>query len=116
MFVFAHNDLAAKRVQLEELEGEHVDVPSLLAQFHLQGCHCYDPNEEHKIRSVIKECGEGSFESNIRELGKTISSARTHTKTTLDGVMDSISEQRMAITSPNQRAENEPILIPPTKK
>jgi len=83
VFVFAQNNLAAKRVQLEELEGEHVDVPSLLAQFHLQGCHCYDPNEEHKIRSVIKECGEGSFESNIRELGKTISTARTHTKTTL---------------------------------
>jgi DNA-binding NtrC family response regulator len=93
VFVFAQNNLAVKRVQLEKLEGEHVDVPSVLAQFHLQGCHCYDPNEEHKIRSIIKECGEGSFESNIRELGNKISSARTHTKATLTGVV--ANEQQM---------------------
>jgi hypothetical protein len=72
LFVFAPKNSVAGRLQLEELEGGNTDVPTVLKQFQLQGCHCYDPNEEHKIRSIIKECGKESFEGYIRDLGNQI--------------------------------------------
>jgi hypothetical protein len=71
VFAFAPREQAATRVQIQVLEGEGEaagSVPQRLSEFELLTAHCYDPNEEHKIRRIIQECGQSSFESHVREL------------------------------------------------
>ena len=40
--------------------------------FKLQNAHCYDPNEEQRIRLIVREGGEGEFEKQIQELGTSV--------------------------------------------
>ena len=44
-------------------------VLEALANFCLEDAHCYDPNEEARLRSVMKAVGEDRFVARIRSLG-----------------------------------------------
>lgn len=83
VFAFAPKQQAVVRVQLQALlpggsyDGPIIDVPLLLSKFALPSAHCYDPNEEFKIRGIIRECGQESFESHIRELGTALQNKST---------------------------------------
>lgn len=45
------------------------DVASQLQCFEARHAHCFDPNEEAKLRQVIAATGEEQFNNHIRELG-----------------------------------------------
>jgi len=57
-----------------------------LMNFQVTDSHCYDPNEEHKLRSVIAAVGEARFNQSIQKLANEIatksktSSSRRATK------------------------------------
>lgn len=83
VFAFAPKQQAIGRIQLQPLveaasHGQaskrqvHVHVPASLSKFELSGARCYDPNEEGKIRGIIRDCGQASFESHVRELGEAL--------------------------------------------
>jgi len=43
-----------------------------LAKFSLADAHCYDPNEESKLRATIENGGASVFEGHIRELAASV--------------------------------------------
>jgi len=45
-----------------------------LAKFDIGNCHCYDPNEEARVKRVMKAFGQMYFNSRIRRLGELIRS------------------------------------------
>ena len=46
-----------------------------LAQFDHIDAHCYDPNEEHRLRMVIEVVGGDEFNMRIRALAEHLDSA-----------------------------------------
>jgi hypothetical protein len=76
VFAFAPVERAVARVKLQPVnnkgQASAVDVPLALSKFDLSNVRSYDPNEEGRIRKVICDCGELSFESHIRELGHAL--------------------------------------------
>merc|ERR1712151_1168012 len=44
---------------------------SALEEFDVAKAHCYDPNEEKKLRSVISLLGAARFNNRVRGLAKT---------------------------------------------
>ena len=48
------------------------ELTNPLLRFRVSDAHCYDPNEEGKLRSVIQAVGEGRFETSIRTAAKAV--------------------------------------------
>merc|ERR1712048_712371 len=46
------------------------DLVSRLKTFQISDAHCYDPNEESRVRRVIQAIGAERFEQKIRDLGE----------------------------------------------
>ena len=75
MFAFADEENAVSRIELVPIEADGVTRESILdnmAEFKLDDAHCYDPNEEIKLRAVMKEVGEKKFVGRIRALAGKI--------------------------------------------
>jgi hypothetical protein len=75
MFAFADEENAVARIELVPIEADGVTRESILenmAQFELDDAHCYDPNEEIKLRAVMTEVGEEKFVGRIRALAGKI--------------------------------------------
>ena len=75
MFAFADEENAVSRIELVPIEADGVTRESILANmahFKLDDAHCYDPNEEIKLRAVMKEVGEEKFVGRIRALAGKI--------------------------------------------
>jgi hypothetical protein len=71
MFAFSPEEDAVKRIVLIPIESEGVTRESILesmATFNLDDAHCYDPNEEIKLRGVMAAVGEERFVARIRSL------------------------------------------------
>jgi len=74
LFAFSTKEVAQRRVLVESLEGDAgCDVVERLLHFELANSHCYDPNEENKIRGVIAQSGAHQFERLVREVGDACS-------------------------------------------
>jgi hypothetical protein len=62
----------------------------LLKKFSLDGAHCYDPNEERRLRDVIEAVGRLEFESTVHHLATTLQSRHVvpnlHIKDMIHGV------------------------------
>ena len=67
---FTSTDQAIKRLKLFSLQAEDGNVMEKLKYFHVDNAHCYDPNEELKLRRVIGANGVDKFNNRVRELGK----------------------------------------------
>ena len=48
-------------------------VLTKLRDFSVSDAHCYDPNEEQRLRQVIKAVGIARFEKNIQNLAEKLS-------------------------------------------
>jgi len=80
MFAFSEDEAAAERIKLVPIEADGVTRESILesmSSFELEGAHCYDPNEEIKLRSVMAAVGGEQFVDRIRSLAEKIRAADT---------------------------------------
>jgi len=76
MFAFSQDEaVAAERIELIPIEADGVTRESILesmSNFELEGAHCYDPNEEIKLRSVMAAVGEAQFVARMQSLAGKI--------------------------------------------
>ena len=99
IFAFATSQTeAVSRVQLQAVStsGDDIDVPSKLAHFSITNSHCYDPNEEKRILSVIKRGGQARFEGLIRSVGCAFGGEQKQHKTTSKQIGQLPSLKRMS--------------------
>ena len=70
----ADNNEACSRVEIQTTDDQLIVK---LTQFKLEDAHCFDPNDEAKIRAAIAagEGGAARFEQVIRSLGHRLSKA-----------------------------------------
>jgi len=84
LFAFSQEGDAREKIEFEPVRGlageealagsepvaEYIpsDVPESLKQFNLARAHCFDPNEENRLRGVIEARGVDVFEGRIRDL------------------------------------------------
>jgi len=72
-FAFMPENQAVERVQLEPLGDNGHEVLQQLASFQVEDSHCYDPNEEARVRRVVNAVSKQHFESHIRTLARFLS-------------------------------------------
>ena len=58
------------------LDGKHKDGLDDLVAYNVSSAHCYDPNEEARLRSIINISSEYVFNSRIQKLAQTCRSAQ----------------------------------------
>ena len=75
---FSTLEHAQERITLAALTQETDDSDGLdgLVTFDVAKAHCYDPNEEARLRSVICASGEFTFNSRIKKLAESCRSAQ----------------------------------------
>ena len=75
---FSALEHAQERITLAALTQETDDSDGLggLVAFGVAKAHCYDPNEEARLRSVICASGEFTFNSRIQKLAESCRSAQ----------------------------------------
>jgi len=77
LFAFAQEQQALDRVKLLPLdEGDGFDALACLESFDVRDAHCYDPNDEARLRKVIEAVGNDRFNSRIRALAKALRQPR----------------------------------------
>jgi hypothetical protein len=89
MFTFFEEEEALSRIELVPIETDGVTRESILESmihFRLEDTHCYDPNEERKLRMVMAEVGEDQFVARIHTLGRKIRARDEATKAEREGV------------------------------
>ena len=76
IFAFAdetNEEEMMNRIVLVPIEEEGVDLDYIcqsFANFNLDNAHCYNPNEEARLRAVMRGVGEDAFTQRIRSLAK----------------------------------------------
>ena len=71
LFAFVGEDQARSRVQLAPLlDDADMSVYAALLSFDVRRAHCYDPNEEWRLRQVIDSIGARQFEASINRLSR----------------------------------------------
>ena len=78
LFAFGDEEAALRRIEFLPIEEEGLDAASIcdaLAEFKLEEARCYDPNEEARLREVMRAVGEDRFVARIRSLGRTLGEA-----------------------------------------
>ena len=71
LFSFSPLEVAISRLKLLPLDPNN-NVLKRLESFDIKDSHCYDPNEEMKLRYIIVANGEDEFNRRIRELASNI--------------------------------------------
>ena len=75
LFAVASDEVALRRIELvtfgDDTTHQH-EVLERLCRFELSAAHCFDPNEEFKLKAVISAVGVAAFEARIRLLGTKI--------------------------------------------
>lgn len=70
LMAFASMDQALERLHVVPLNAPgSVDSIRQLTDFCVDEAHCYDPNEERRLKHVIEGLGKGRFNQRVRELG-----------------------------------------------
>mmetsp|Transcript_20888 Transcript_20888/g.48473 ORF Transcript_20888/g.48473 Transcript_20888/m.48473 type:complete len:1207 (-) Transcript_20888:343-3963(-) len=94
LFSFQAHNAALRRVVLISLseseagmEPAEVSGNEKLMNFQVADSHCYDPNEEHKLRSVIAAVGEARFNQSIQKLANDIATSSTRRATIISRTM-----------------------------
>mmetsp|Transcript_23827 Transcript_23827/g.64275 ORF Transcript_23827/g.64275 Transcript_23827/m.64275 type:complete len:111 (-) Transcript_23827:80-412(-) len=60
---------------------------NLLCEYEVSRAHCYDPNEEHSLRTVIHAVGEARFNQSIKGMGEAVLEQREREKRAADRKM-----------------------------
>jgi len=72
LFSFTSLQLAIKRLKIFSLDDDDDDddddLLERLKNFNVKDAHCYDPNEETKLRYIIVANGEDEFNRRVRDL------------------------------------------------
>jgi hypothetical protein len=98
MFAFADEEDAVARIELVPIEADGVTRTSILesmAHFKLADAHCYDPNEEIKLRGVMSAVGEEKFVGRIRSLAGKIRARDLKEKA--PGISNPFPKRRMSL-------------------
>lgn len=78
LFAFTDTSHAIERVKLvpidETDDGQYFDALAELERFDVLNAHCYDPNEEKRLREVIAAVGVDRFNERIRHLATVLRS------------------------------------------
>ena len=93
MFAFSEDEAAAERIKLVPLGITRESILESMSSFELEGAHCYDPNEEIKLRSVMAAVGEAQFVARMRSLAGKIR-ARDESRAAREGGSSSRSRLR----------------------
>jgi hypothetical protein len=75
LFAFMGKAQAEKRVEFVPLVRAHEELEDVLRglqTFSLPNSHCFDPNEEARLRDIIHARGGGMFEGRIRDLAASL--------------------------------------------
>jgi hypothetical protein len=90
LFAFSSKKQATEKIVFVPLTDETQDASSVLLgleNFSLSSAHCFDPNEESRLRDIIHARGDEVFENRVRELaGFCIGGLRERSKTTLSSL------------------------------
>ena len=70
LFAFASLETAVHRLTIYPLANENVGIMENLLLFDVKNAHCYDPNEEKKLRSVIEANGDVAFNNRVQALAR----------------------------------------------
>ena len=73
-----NNENVMDKVHVAEHAGAGVNLSKVLGLFSLRNAHCFDPNEEAKLRGVIEAGGEEDFCRSLRALGRQIGQQNKH--------------------------------------
>ena len=79
LFTFCHKELALDRIEVLPL----IPIPDVIKQFEnfdLNHAHCFSPNEEYKLRSIIGQVGVERFEMCVMKMTKILSKKLTQPK------------------------------------
>merc|ERR1712083_1174571 len=76
LFAFTEFDLALQKVVLRTIDPEgNSSSMDALKTFDIRDAHCYDPNEEARLHTVVEGIGVDRFNGRIRALAEAIDSA-----------------------------------------
>jgi len=67
LFSFCREDLAVERIEILPLDPD-LNVIDMLESFDIEKSHCFNPNEEAKLRRIISHVGSKRFNSCIHKL------------------------------------------------
>ena len=67
-----NNENVMDKVHVAEHAGAGVNLSKVLGLFSFDSAHCFDPNEEARLRGVIEAGGEEDFCRSLRALGRQI--------------------------------------------
>lgn len=87
-------------------EDEDVETPmGALLHFQVARAHCYDPNEEAKLRGIIDALGRGHFDVRVQKLARALQVRERRTRPSVHGAL-SLRRSRINL----QRASH--VLVP----
>ena len=70
VFTFCVKELAVERIEVVPVGG--FDARKALAKWTLDEAHCFDPNEEYRLRRLVHHIGEERFYESVRNLALCI--------------------------------------------
>lgn len=90
LFTFCNKELAVERIEILPIVNEDhtetvhcsspFDVIKEFDEFDLDNAHCFDPNEEYKLRHIIYQIGKQKLTDSIRILVITLKRSRENTR------------------------------------
>lgn len=75
LFSFSSVEHAVKRIILRGVDEEPEKLKRQLMNFRLANAHCYDPNEETRLRRIIGAVGESEFNNRIHAFAEALNHA-----------------------------------------
>ena len=101
-----NNENVMDKVVVAEHAGSGVNLSKVLGLFSLADSHCFDPNEEHKLRQVIAAVGEEKFKEHARLLSDPSYSLGADElafagKAKEDGLLAELERRRAAAPAPS---------------
>jgi len=81
LFTFCNKELALERIELLPLvdkSNNNFDVLQELENFDIDRAHCFDPNEEFKLRNIMHDVGIDRLKTSINHMAKLYKSKDKH--------------------------------------
>ena len=85
LFTFCYKELAVERIVVLSLEdgtgggssgGASFDLATEMRNFDIDKAHCFDPNEEYKLRQIIHDIGVDRLKTSLETLADSLSTSR----------------------------------------
>lgn len=74
LFTFCNKELALERIEIVFLNDQNNSDELLthLLDFDIDSAHCFDPNEEYKLRKIMYDIGIETLKSSLKILGQNL--------------------------------------------